>query len=140
MAKLKSQGTKIQRLDTAVSPNAYADIGQVESISGPGGTATEIITTALDDTAVTRLIGLPDEGSVSLTVFWDSATVATLHAQLNTDRTNATLVGFRIRFTDSPNTTLTFNGYVQGRTWDIGVDDANRGTLDILVDGAVTLA
>lgn len=140
MAKLKTQGTQFQRLDTTASPNAYADVGQIVNISGPGGSTPEINVTALDSSAQEYLLGLQDEGTITLDLIYDYATTSTLHQQLETDRANQSEQTWRIRLTDSPQTTITFNGRVAGRTFDISTDDAIRASVDIRVTGAATFA
>ena len=57
MANLKSQGCGIRIFDTTASPNAYAEIGQVISISGPDGSASEIDVTNLASSAKEFVIG-----------------------------------------------------------------------------------
>ncbi len=53
--------------DTAVSPDAWADLGQVRSINGVGVTKQEVDSTTLDSTAVERIGGLPDGDEVTIT-------------------------------------------------------------------------
>lgn len=137
MAKLKSQGTGIYLGDGA-SPQVYTEIAQVTNISGPDGSANEIDVTTLDSAAKEYLIGLADEGNVTLDVVFDSATTATQHAALRTARNNGTTQHFQIRLTDSPRTTLTFDGLVSAFSLDVQTDDAIRASYTLRITGAVT--
>jgi hypothetical protein len=140
MANLKSQGCGIRIYDTTVSPNAYNEIGQVMSISGPDGSVTEIDVTNLSSSAKEFIIGLPDEGSVSLEVSWDHASATAQHDTLWTARANATEENIQIFLTDSPNTTLTFQAFVTTYSISLGVDDKVAATIGLRITGAVTIA
>lgn len=59
--------------NTAVSPDAWASLGQIRSIAGVGSTKPEVDSTTLDSTAVERISGLPDGDSVTI-VFTTGAT------------------------------------------------------------------
>lgn len=132
---LTSQGMLFQRSDGA-SPEVYSSIPEITSISGPGGSATEIDVTDMSSTAKEFRLGLQDEGSISLTINYIPAN--TVHAGLRTDRANSTLRNFRILFTDSPQTQWDFAGYVNGFTVDNGVDAVTTATVTIRVSGSIT--
>lgn len=53
--------------DTAVSPDAWADLGQIRQINGFGATAQEVDSTTLDSTAVERIAGLDDGDAITIT-------------------------------------------------------------------------
>jgi len=140
MANLLSQGSSIWRMDTSVSPNAYSEIGQVMSISGPDGSASEIDVSNLASTAKEFVIGLPDNGSVSLEVSFDYASATANHDTLITSRTAQTLDTFQIRLSDSPQTTMTFTAYVTQFSLSLGVDDKVGATFGLRISGGVTFA
>lgn len=140
MAKLKSQGSSIWRMDTSVSPNAYAQIGQVVSIAGPTGSSGEIDVTDLDSTGREFVGSLPDWGNVSLGVIWDPKTTSIQHDDLWTDFNNSTVGTYQIRLSDSPQTTLTFQAYPNEHPIDIAVDDKIGATITLRTTGSVTLA
>ena len=140
MAALKSQGMGIYLLDTAVSPNAYNEIPKIDSISGPDGSASEINTTALDSSAAEFVMGLPDEGNVTLEMFWQGENSNTQQVALRTARANQTLKTFQIRLTDSPESTYTFTAYVTGWSLSGGIDDAIKVSVTLRISGSVTAA
>jgi hypothetical protein len=138
MANLLSQGTQLFISDLA-SPEVYAAVGQVVSISGPDGSAAEINVTNLDSSGVEIVPGIPDNGSVSLEVIYDQATATTKHATLYDARTSQVLQNLEIRLTDSPRTTLAFSAYVMQFSLSAGVDDKVGATFGIRVTGGVTI-
>lgn len=135
---LKSQGVGIYILNTAVSPNAYNEIPDVNSISGPSGSAAIIDTTALDSTAKEKIMGLPDEGQVQLTMFWNGETNNPYQVALRTARAAQTLKTFQIRLTDSPQTIYQFNAYVTNWELSSGVDAAVEVNVTLEITNAVS--
>lgn len=140
MAALKSQTGGIYWLSTSVSPNAYVEIPDCVSVGGPTGSAAIIDATALDDTAKTKIMGLPDEGQVSLELIWGGETNNATQVALRTARAAQTLETFQIRLTDSPTSTYTFTGYVTNWELSFGVDDVIKANVTIEISGAVTAA
>lgn len=138
MAALKSQGVGIYISDTS-SPEAYNEIPDVVSITGPDGSATEIDVTALDSTAKEFLMGLPDEGTVQLEMIWGGETSNTYQVALRTARASQTLKYFRILLTDSPRSTYQFSAYVTGWSLSAGVDDAVKANATLRITGAVSV-
>jgi hypothetical protein len=137
MAALKSQGVGIFLSDKA-SPEVYTEIPDVMSISGPDGSASEIDVTCLDSTAKEWLMGLPDEGTVSLELIWGGETGNTQQVALRTARANQSVENFQIKLTDSPQSVYAFQGYVTGWSLSAGVDDAVKCNVTIRITGAVT--
>ena len=138
MAALKSQGTSVSVCAAATSPLVYEAISQVVNWSGPDGSASEIDVTALDSAAKEFLMGLPDEGNLSIECIHDPNEAS--HETLRAARANQTLMSFQIALTDSPQTTYTVDGYVMGFTLSAGVDDKVGATYSIRLTGAVTKA
>ena len=138
MANLLSQGCGIRISDLA-SPEVFTDIGQVVSISGPDGSASEIDVTALDSSAKEFVIGLPDNGSVSLEVIFDHASATAKHDTLYTARTSQVLQHFQIFLSDSPETVLDFQAYVSQFSLALGVDDKVGATFSLRISGAVSI-
>lgn len=132
---LTSQGMAFKRGNGA-SPEVFTDIPEITSISGPGGSATEIDVTDINSTAKEFRLGLQDEGTISITINYIPANA--VHAGLRSDRAASTLRNFRILFTDSPNTQWDFAGYVNGFTVDNGVDSVTTATVTIRVSGSIT--
>ena len=140
MAALKSQGCLIGLWDGSASPTTYPEIPDVMSITGPDGSAAEIDVTCLDSTAKEWLMGLPDEGTVSLEMVWGGETDNAIQRQLRTARATQTLSYFQIRLTDSPQSTYTFTAYVTGWSLSLGVDDVVKASVTLRITGAVTAA
>lgn len=140
MAYIRSQGTTVWRLDGTVSPNAYEQIGQVVSISGPSGAASTIDVTHLTSTGREFLQALPDFGTVQMSIIFDNKTTALQHDQLWADFNSGDTQGFQIRLSNSPQSTLTFNAFVQEMPISIEIDDKVGATVTLKVTGAVTLA
>ena len=139
MANLKSQGSGIRISDLA-SPEVFSDIGQVISISGPDGSASEIDVTNLASAAKEFVIGLPDEGSVSIEVVFDySAAVSTGHETLHAARASQVQQHMRIFLSDSPETIIDFQCFVTSFSLSLGVDDKLGATFGIRITGAATI-
>lgn len=135
ISALESQGMVIQLSDDA-SPEVYTTIGQINSITGPDGTAAEIDVTDLSSTAKEFKMGLADEGSVTLEGFFKPSD--TQHAALRTKRNTRVTGNFQIVFTDSPQTTWSFAAYVPTLSITAGVDAALTGSITLRITGAIT--
>ena len=138
MAALKSQGVGIYLSDDA-SPEVFTEIPDVMSISGPDGSASEIDVTALDSTAKEWLMGLPDEGTVSLELIWGGETSNTQQVALRSARAAQSIKHFQIKLTDSPQSTYDFQAYVTGWSLSAGVDDAVKSNVTLRITGAVSV-
>ena len=134
---IKSQGIEVKRGDGQAS-ESFTLIGEVVSIDGPGGQAQVIDVTHLKSTAKEKLMGLADEGQVSL-----GLNLVPGNAQqtgLRTDRDNQTLRNFQIVLTDSGTTTLSFAAFVLGFSISASVDAKVDASVTLEVSGAVTWA
>lgn len=133
---LTSQGMTLGVGDGA-SPEVFTTIAEINSIDGPGGQANEIDVTDLSSTAKEYLIGLQDEGDVTLEINYIPQN--TQHAQLRSDKASATQRNYRITFTDSPATTWTFAAYVKGFSISNSVDDRTVASVVLRVTGSITV-
>ena len=133
---IESQGVKMY-VSTG-SPTSFSAVGNVTGIKGPGGSASVIDVTNLDSAAKEKLMGLPDEGQITVELNYDPDNAQ--HAVLRNARRNRTLCEFKIQLTDATNTNLTFFGYVLGFALDVGVDQAVKASMTIEVDGTVAEA
>lgn len=141
MAYIRSQGSSIWRQDPTASPiTTYVRIGQVTSISGPSGAASTIDVTHLASTGREFLQALPDFGTVQLSVIFDNKTASLQHDDLWDDFNTGTTRDFQIRLSNSPQTTFTFQAFVQEMPISIEIDDKVGATITLKVTGAVTLA
>lgn len=134
---LSSQGMTIG-IDNADSPLTYTTIAEVKSIDGPGGQTAEIDVTDLSSTAKEFVLGLQDEGDITMDMNYIPSN--TQHALLRTLRASGAERSFQITFTDSPATTWTFNARVKGFTINNAVDNVTGLSVTIRVTGAITEA
>jgi hypothetical protein len=107
---IPTQGTLFKRGDGG-SPEVFTTIGEVTGFDGlAGGKASVIDATHLQSAFKEKLMGLPDEGQVSLTLNFvpsDAQQIA-----MRADRAARTKRNFRVVFTDSGNETANFSGFV----------------------------
>ena len=139
MATIRSQGCTIWRKDTEVSPNAYAQIGQVISIDGPTGSAATIDVTHLSSTGREFIPALADYGSVSMTVIWDPVLASLQHDELWDDFNAGNTRTYQIRLSNSPQTELTFSAYPSEHPVSIQIDSYVGATITLKTTGAVAL-
>ena len=138
MTALKSQGVVLKRGDGG-GPETFTAIGEVVSIGGLGsGSSTEIDVTNLSSTAKEFLLGLKDEGSVSLSLNLD--TTDTMQTGLRGDWDAGTLRNFELDLTDSGPTTISFSAYVQTFPISMAVDDKISLEVTLRVSGPATWA
>jgi hypothetical protein len=136
MAVIETQGTVIS-IGDAASPEVFTAIPQVVSISGPDGQTPEVDVTNLSSTAREFILGLNDNGNVSVPLQYDAGAV---HEGLYAKWAARTAHNFRITLTDSPATTLTFAARVQAFPFDVQADNVITVAMNLRITGAVTLA
>lgn len=143
MANYESQGTKLFWDDgtVAISTGTTIDstaaeklIGQVVSFNGPTGSAGKIDVTNLLSTAKEFLMGIRDEGELSLDVVYDPSDTA--QAAMFADRGTRTRRGWIIKLSTN-NQKLGGLGYCTGFSVTGAVDDAVKASLTIAITGAV---
>jgi hypothetical protein len=138
MAALVSQGCVLKRGDGG-GTEVFTAIGEVISINGVGsGSASEIDVTNLSSTAKEFLLGLKDEGEVSISLNLDTGD--TMQTGLRSDRDANTLRNFQLDLTDSGPTTLSFSAYVKTYPISIAVDDKIGLEVSLRISGPVTWA
>jgi hypothetical protein len=108
--KTKSAGALLQSFIGGV----YVTIGQRISIEGPDGTNEMLDISDLDSVAVEKGPTLPDNGDVTMTVWFDPNDAN--HAQLEAWRTTppATIPLHKIVFPTSPSKSVQFGAWVSG--------------------------
>lgn len=121
---------------TAASTSTSGLVGEVMDFSGPGGQANVIDVTNLASTAKEKLMGIRDEGQVTLTVNHvpDDAGQLLLQA----DRAARTKKKCVIKFSDAASYFAIFDGYCLGYSISGGVDDKVTANVVIEVADAVT--
>jgi hypothetical protein len=138
----ESQGTILYwSTSTAASTNSSDAIGNIVDFNGPGGQANVIDVTHLGSTAREKLIGLRDEGQVSMTMLMTFSS-ADGQERLRTDRATRAKKKCVIQFNDSTvdlnKGKAIFDGSVLGYSVTGAVDDVIKANVVIEVLGAVT--
>ena len=111
-------------------------IGEVNTITGPGGTAPIIDVSHLTSAAVAKLLGLPDEGQVTLDCNYlpsDVGQVACRDA-----RAAGTSASVVITLSDS--STLSFTAFCLGFAISTGVNQQVKVSITLEISGAVSFA
>jgi hypothetical protein len=103
---------------------------------GPGASASVIDTTHLKSAAREKLIGLMDEGQISLTLNWDSDDIG--QDACRAARSSRAKKDFRISYTNGA--VQTFEGYVLAFPSSGGVDGKVEGNITIEITGPVATA
>jgi len=113
-------------------------IAEVMSFGGPSGSASVIDVTSLGSTAKEKLIGLRDEGQLTMDLFFNTDTTA-LQKAMRADRASRTKRVYDIKYTDSTVTPSYdfFDAYVTGFSISGGVDDATKGSVTLEITSAV---
>lgn len=137
MAKaIESQGVTLAV--SVGSPTSFNNIGNIVDINGPGGQASVIDVSNLDSVAKEKLIGLMDEGQVTLNLNLDPDN--TTHQSLRSARQSRTRLEFKLTLTDTSPAIGTFFAYVLGFVHSIGVDQAVKASVTLEIDGLVNWA
>ncbi len=138
----ESQGTELfwSTNGTVASTSTSCQVGEITDFTGPGGQAAVIDVTNLNSTAKDKLVGLRDEGQLSLSLnvnFSDTSQNA-----IRTDRANRTKRKCIIKFNDSTDdktkTKAVMDSYCLGFSVSGSVDAAVKGNAVIEITGAVT--
>jgi hypothetical protein len=139
----EAQGTEFYwSTSTAASTAAGALVGEVTDFSGPGGQASIIDVTHLNSTAKEKLVGLRDEGQVSMSLnlsFSDAGQIA-LRADRATRTRRKCVIKFNDNTTDAAKTKAIFDGYCMGFSITGAVDNKVSANSVIEITGAVTYA
>lgn len=133
---IQSQGTVISYSDGG-SPTSFTALGNVTGISGLGGGSANINdVTNLDSTFKEKLLGLPDEGQITVNINFDPDNAG--HIYLRNARKNRTRLEFRITMTDTTPAVAAFFGYVMQSRVDYAVGRQVTGQVVIEIDGEVS--
>lgn len=137
----ESQGTEFfWSTSTAASTASGSLVGEVTDFSGPGGQANVIDVTHLLSTAKEKLVGLRDEGQLTMSLnlsFTDAAQIA-LRADRATRTMRKCVIKFNDNTTDAAKTKAIFDGYVLGFSVTGAVDNKVSANAVIEITGAVT--
>lgn len=136
---IKLYGTATADASTAHSITGYTmnSIGSVVSFNGPTGSANIIDITALDSTAKRKLVGIRDEGQLSLDILLDTSDAQ--QTKLRVDRAARTIGIYDIKLTDSTvqPTGMFFDAYITGFSVTGGVEQAVKASIQMELTSAV---
>lgn len=133
-----TQGVVLKRGDGGGS-EVFTSIGNIESLKGPGMSATMVEVTDLDSTWVEEKAVIKDGGEVSFDLFF-LPSAAAQQAGIWTDFTGLTKRNWQIVDTGTtPNqTTWAFAAYVTKIDPSYAKKDVIKGSITLRVTGAVT--
>jgi len=134
---IESQGTKLFWSNTtAANTAATCLVGEVTDFTGPGGSAGVIDITNLQSTAKEKLIGLRDEGQLSMTLNFSATDPA--QTALRADRAARTKKHVTMKFVDTNTCIALFKGYCLTYSISGAVDNKITANAVIEITGAVT--
>ena len=136
MATHEVQGSKVQ-IGDGDDPEVFTSIGNVTSIEGPDGQAATIDITNMDSLRREFRMGLPDEGTISIS-FQIDATDTDGQVALKAARDARAATNFKILIGPTPDQTLAFTAYVLSYTYSGSIDDVWQGSASLRITGAVT--
>jgi hypothetical protein len=111
-------------------------VGQLKSFSGPSGSANVIDVSHLGSTAKEKMIGLRDEGQLSLDVLYDGSDTG--QKSMRDDRAARTKKAACIKFTDGSSSIAKFKAYCSGFSITGSVDNAITASIQLEITGPVT--
>lgn len=129
------QGTQFH-IGTEVSPTTYVSLGEVRSMDGPGGEAAVLDATHSLSTAKEKLMGLPDEGQIQVTVNYLSGNQG--QDEFLEARAAQQIRDYKITFVNGE--ILLFQGFAKGHKISGQVDQVVTATLTVEITGPVTRA
>lgn len=132
---ISAQGTVVKIGAAAGSPTEYIEIGNVTSFNGFDGSASVIDKTNLRSTAKEFMLGLVDNGMLSLNV--DLAWADSGQAAVEAARVSGAQQCFQVILPAGTTPTASFYGYVMKFSKSGGVDQKVAGTIEVKIDGPV---
>jgi hypothetical protein len=133
---IETQGTTFAIATAAytVSPTVYANVGEIVSFDGPGGQASIIDTTHLTSTAKEKLVGLRDEGQLTLGCNYSSTDTGQDHCQTARDNRERR----QCKLTLSNGEIWMFDAFVLGFAISGAVDDKVSANITLEITGPVS--
>ena len=119
--------------------DSTGSVGEIKSISGPTGSAGVLDITHLGSTAKEKMMGLPDEGQVTLEVnFGYSTSGNDKQKDMIADRKARTKRQWGILFPDVSSSLARGDGYITGFAITGSVDNILSANITVEIDGPVT--
>lgn len=140
---IESQGAIFFWSTTTAASTATANaIAQVVGFNGPSGNANVIDVSHLGSTAKEKLIGLRDEGQVSLDVNFlpTDGGQSALRADRATRTMRKAVIQLNDNTTEVARTKIIFDAYVSGFSITGAVDQVVKGNIALEITGACTYA
>lgn len=140
---IESQGTIFYwSTSTAASTSASHAVAEVVGFNGPSGGANVIDVSHLGSTAKEKLLGLRDEGQVTLDVNFRPGT--TSQDYMRTCRAQRLMrkavIQLNDNTTEAARTKIIFDAYVGGFSVSGAVDQVVKGSITLEITGACTYA
>ena len=132
---IETQGS-IFYWSTTTSLSTVISIGEVIGFNGPTGGANVIDVSHLGSTAREKLIGLRDEGQITLDCNLSPSNTG--QTKLRECRAARTQGNWAIKLNDTAITMLNGHGYVSGFCITGAVDQVVKASITIEISGAVT--
>lgn len=132
-----TQGIVFKRGDGG-GPETFNIVPEVFDVQGPDGEASEIDVTDFASAAREFLMGLPDEGRLTVQMYRDPTSAE--QNGLVTDRRDKVQRNFQFILPDAGNLTLSFAAFVLGFSYGSAPDDAVKVSVTLRITGAVTEA
>lgn len=127
----------------AASPETFATVAQVRSITGPGisGNVVDITTHSATDPWRTKIVTLLDAGTVAFDISFIPTDATHSHTSgLLADFEARTLRNWQLVFPDLTATTWAFTGYVTKFSNSEPVDGVLTASIEITITGKPTFA
>ena len=119
-------------------PETFTTVAEVIDFSGPDGQATVIDASHMQSTSRDKLMGLPDEGQMTLTANLIPSNAAQFGLQQDRAAQPPVLRNFEFTFTDSPASKIAFSAYVLQYAPAGTVDDKVTVNIVLEISGPVT--
>ena len=130
-----SQGTVFKRGD-GTSNETFTAISEINSVSLPSRSRPTIDVTDLDSVVREFLVGIRDNGQVTLSMNFTRDT----YIDMNTDFENTSSVNYQIVFPDTNNTTMDLAMYVINLDGDVpGPDEKITSNVTFKISGDFTI-
>jgi hypothetical protein len=121
---------------TASTFTLSALIGELTDFNGPGGSASEIDVTHLGSSAREFVMGLKDSGTVTAELQFKPGDVGQVFLRKRQEVLSVPTT-FLLYLSDTSNTQLTFDAYVQGFSISGAVDDKVTASVTLRITGEV---
>ncbi len=135
---LDSTGLTITVGSGTLTPVTLTTVGKTKSFNGFDGAASELDTTNFASTAKEFMLGLVDNGSLSMDLQYDKSDAGQVAVEAS--RVAGTAKTWKVVLPSGTTPTATFTAYVKSFSKTGAVDAVVMGTVNLRISGAVTWA